>query len=508
MIRYRDILRLSAAGFDKTDVATSCGCHRNTVANVLRRAEEKGLKWPLPKEMDDRQVYRLLWAEHYRKEGFEEPDWKTIQKELSKKNVTLTLLWQEYRDECLAKGKVPYQRSAFGDHYSKWTGKNKAVMHIKRKPAEKLEVDWAGTSVQLFDENSDCVSFINIFVACLPYSGYIYAEGFMSVNSESWLTAHVNVFNHLGGVPFSIVPDNLKVGVSSRRGGKVTINRAYASLAEHYNTAIIPTRVRKPRDKSSVEAAVGLVNRRALAAFRQSKFFSLPEFNAALQEKVDAINAAAFSKRPGNRQDTFNNFEKGALMPLPKVAFEVCTWQRATVQSNYHVLAEKVFYSVPVEYIKQKADIRLSTSAVEIFIDGKRVATHPRSYLVHTHVTTLSHMPSEHRAWASADVSGLLKQAADIGEEVMQCARLVTAGENNEQIALGSLRRLLNLGRRFSDEKLLKACKWILEVSAGHNVTVESIKHLIEVDPFDGQNDEDEGALLRGTNYYGGTEIE
>lgn len=507
MIRYRDILRLSAAGFDKTDVAASCGCHRNTVTNVLVRAKEKGLKWPLPEEMNDRQIYRILWSEHYRKEGFEEPNWQMIQDELGKKNVTLTLLWEEYRDECLTKGTVPYKRTAFGKHYAIWADKNKAVMHIKRKPAERLEVDWAGSGEQLFNADSDYVSFINIFVACLPYSGYIYAEGFLDMSSQSWLTAHVNALSHLGGVPQCIVCDNLKTGVSSRASGEAKINEAYARLAEHYNTAIIPTRTRKPRDKSAVENAVGLVSRRALAPLRHEKFFSLTEFNKSLQEKVAAINAQAFSKRPGNRQDIFNSLEKDVLLPLPKVPFEVCTWRQATVRKDYHVLVEKVHYSVPVKYIKQKADVRLTTTTVEVFIDGQRVATHPRSYQIHDFVTSLSHMPEDHRLWASADIDSMFERARLIGSEVLQCAHLVVAEESNDQKVLGMLRRLLNLGRRHSDAKLLAACKWALEVTGGHNVTLESIKYLIETGLTERQSEEtDCGALLRGYKYYGGDE--
>jgi transposase len=503
MVRYRDILRLAAIGFDNTEVADACGCHRNTVAAVLKRAKEKGLAWPLPEEMGDVQIYRLLWPGKAGKEDFAEPDWAAVQIELGKKHVSLTLLWQEYRDECLALGKTPYQRSTFGEHYAKWAETHTAVMHIERKPAERLEVDWAGTVMQLYDRDTGEVMGVCTFVACLPYSGLIYAEGFLSMASDMWLAAHIHALAAIGGVPLSIVPDNLKVGVSSRKRGEVTINRAYADLAAYYNTAIIPTRVRRPRDKSAVEAAVGLVSRRCLAAMRNMQFFSLKDFNDELGRLVDEINAAPFTKRPGSRRDTFEHMEKASLLPLPPRPYEVASWVTATVQSNYHVTADKVFYSVPVEYIKRKADIRVTTTAVEVFIDGMRVATHPRSFEPHAFVTSPSHMPEEHRRWASSDLDGLLKRAGDIDMDVGRVARAMVEGETNPQRAIGTLRRLLNLGRRFGDDELAASCRWALGACGAHAIDVQMIGYLIENIDFNENDGGDEGALLRGEEYFG-----
>jgi transposase len=507
MVRYRDILRLDSLGLDNTEIADACGCHRNTVTAVLRRAKEKGLVWPLPKEMGDVQIYRLLWPGKSRREVFAEPDWATVQLELAKKHVTLNLLWQEYRDECVAAGKTPYQRSTFGEHYAKWAETHSAIMHIERRPAEKLEVDWAGTVMQLYDKDTGSVSGICTFVACLPYSGLIYAEGFLSMSSEMWLTAHVHAFSAIGGVALSLVPDNLKVGVSSRGKDGVLINRAYQDLAAYYNTAVIPTRIRKPKDKSAVEAAVGLVSRRAFAAMRNTQFFSLKDFNDELKKHVDEINRAPFTNRPGSRREAFENMEKPSLMPLPPKPYEVASWGRATVQSNYHVQAGKSYYSVPFEYIRRKADVRITNTAVEIFIDGNRVATHPRSFERHVFVTNKLHMPQEHRQWASSDLDGLLKQADGLDPDVGRCARAVIAEKSNPQRATGTLRRLMNLARRFSERELIGACKWALEVAKPQVLDVQTIGYLIENIGFGEQEGADDfGALLRGEKYFGTTD--
>jgi transposase len=507
VVRYRDILRLTALGFDKSEVAAACGCHRNTVANVLKHAEAKGISWPLPEGMGDAQIYNLLWPGKSKKEEFAEPDWALVQSELKKKHVTLNLLWQEYRDECAADGKVAYQRSAFNEHYAKWTEKNDAIMHIEHRPAERLEVDWAGTTMRLVDRDTGEMLPVYVFVACLPYSKLVYAEGFLSMASEQWLNAHVNVFNFIGGVPLAVIPDNLKTGVVSRNKSGPVINKSYAQLAEYYGCAVIPTRVRKPRDKSSVEAAVGLVSRRATSALRNEAFYTLVELNAALREKINEINTAPFTKHPGNRKDTFNSAEKGALLPLPAKPFDICHWEAATVQSNYHVLVDKSSYSVPAEYIKRKVDVRITATTVEIFYGGQRIAMHPRCFTPFTFMTSPSHMPEDHLLWASNGLEGTLAQADDIGRFTSMAVRAIAAAQENPQIALGGATRLLHLGRRYGIERLERSCERAIELNGhAHNVSVDMVGYLLEMDYLrsDHDDDDDDGALLRGSEYFSG----
>ena len=106
------------------------------------------------------------------------------------------------------------------------------------------------------------------FVACLPCSDLIYAETTWTQRQEDWLGAHVRAFADLGGCPEKLVPDNTRTGVSEANYWDPVLNRSYHELARHYRVAIVPARVRKPRDKPAVENAVRLVERWVLAPLR------------------------------------------------------------------------------------------------------------------------------------------------------------------------------------------------------------------------------------------------
>ena len=155
------------------------------------------------------------------------------------------------------------------------------------------------------------------------------------------------------------------------------LNKAYQEMAEHYGTAIIPTRPRTPKDKAFVEGSIGVVSTWILAALRNRQFLSLDELNRAIWEKLADFNHKPFQKKDGSRASDFEE-EKLFLLPLPPNPFELAEWKTATVQYNYHISVDRMNYSVPYEYIKQKVDVRLTGSAVEIYFCGTRVASHLR----------------------------------------------------------------------------------------------------------------------------------
>ena len=204
--------------------------------------------WPLPEEIDDKEIYRILFPRERSDTYKAEPDFERINKELLKKGVTLSLCWSEYCESTIANGKEPYQYSTFCRHYHAWAKANRVTMHIERRPAEQMVVDWAGTTMETVDRDTGEINKVYIFVATLAYSSYSYAEGFYSMNQESWLTAHINAFEHFGGTTPLLIPDNLKTGVIKNSHNELIVNESYRRLAEYYSCAVLPTRVRKPRD--------------------------------------------------------------------------------------------------------------------------------------------------------------------------------------------------------------------------------------------------------------------
>jgi len=195
-------------------------------------------------------------------------------------------------------------------------------MHIHRKPGEIMEVDWAGQTAELVDSGTGEIIAAYVFVTALPYSGYSYVEAFLSQDQEAWIAAHVNAYNFFGGVTRILVPDNLKTGVVKNTRTGIVLNKAYQEMAEHYGTAIIPARVRAPKDKATVEGTVGILSTWILAAIRDQRFFTLRELNEVIREKLRIFNHKPFQKKDGSRASLFAE-ERAFLLPLPTKAFEL-----------------------------------------------------------------------------------------------------------------------------------------------------------------------------------------
>ncbi|MTW88363.1 IS21 family transposase [Virgibacillus dakarensis] len=253
MIKYREILRLHAQGLSQRGIASSCSSSRNTISDVLKRARAHGISWPFEKNLSDAELQELLYPEKDSGSSFRrKSDCEYIHKELAKSGVTLSLLWDEYCLSCRANHEIPYSYRQFCRFYHSYAAKTKATMRIKRKPGELLEVDWAGQTMSIKDNITGENIPAYVFVSALPCSQYAYVEAFLSMETENWITAHIHAFQFYGGVTRIVVPDNLKTGVVKASRSEPTINRIYQEMAEHYNTTIIPARVRHPKDYSEV----------------------------------------------------------------------------------------------------------------------------------------------------------------------------------------------------------------------------------------------------------------
>ena len=399
MTNYREILRLHSLGLNKTEIAASMGCSRNTASNVIRRAEACGLSYPLPDELSDKQLAEMLFPAASAKPVYKMPDYAYVHKELQKDGVTLNLLWMEYCEACRNAGELPYQSTQFNKYYSEYVVKTNATMHLNHKPGEILQVDWAGDTAAVIDTDTGEEIPAYIFVATLAYSGYSYVEAFFSMNQECFTAAHVNAYKDFGGVTRIIRCDNLKTGVEKHGRDEVVLNKAYRELAEHYGTAVVPARVRAPKDKAVVEGTVGVISTFILAALRNRQFFSLNELNEAIWERLDAFNQKPFQKRDGSRAIAFEE-EKAFLLPLPPRPFELSEWKIATVSLNYHISVDKMNYSVSHEYIRQKVDVRITKNTVEVFYGGNRICSHKRLYGRFGQYSTLEdHMPPHHQQY-------------------------------------------------------------------------------------------------------------
>jgi transposase len=509
MTQYREILRLHSQGISQRNIAVSCGCSRNTVANTITRASEHSLVWPLPAEMTDAKLQKLLFAGGASEGAHKMPDYEYVHREMAKSGVTLSLLWSEYCEACRQSSEIPFMYTQFCKYYRDYVVVNKATMHIERKPGEQMEVDWAGQTAGIIDNITGEVIPAYVFVAALSCSGYAYVEAFLTQDQESWTAAHVNAYRYFGGVTRIIVPDNLKTGVDRIDWYTPVINKTYHEMAEHYGTAVLPARVRKPKDKPGVEGTVGVISTWIIAALRHGQFFSLYELNEAIREKLDEFNLKPFQKKPGSRLSAFLEEEKTYLLPLPPRPFELAYWKIATVAFNYHVSVEKMHYSVPYEYIKYKVDVRITKSAVEIFYSGNRIASHVR---LRGHAgqysTVPEHMPEDHRRYTQWNAERFLSWAESIGENTTAVVKAILASRQVEQQSYKSCMALLKLGDKHSHTRLEAACKRALNYTP--SPSFKSIQTILTTgqdklaDEPPAVDSSSEFGFTRGADYYGG----
>jgi transposase len=514
MTKYRDILRFNSQGISSRNIAGSLECSRNTIRAVITRAAEEGITWPLPENMTDRVLEQALFGKQTKIQKYKMPDLEYIHQELAKNGVTLTLLWKEYFENCRMENLRPLMYSGFCYQYQQFAAKNKATLHVEHKPGERMEVDWAGNTASLINNINGKPIFVYVFVAVLPCSGYAYAEGFLNRSLESWITAHVHTYEFFGGVTRLLIPDNLKTGIDKADWYDPVINKTYHEMAEYYGTAVIPTGVRKPKEKASVERTVGMISTWIIAALRNRQFFSLWELNEAMQQKLVGFNCKPFQKKPGSRESAFAE-ELPFLMPLPLKPFELSTWKIATVQLNYHIAADKMNYSVPYEYIKYKVDVRITTHMVEIFYKGKRIASHKRLY-GHSgqYSTTPEHMPEKHRQYTQWNAERFMKWASDIGPCTNQAVKVIIASRKVEQQSYKTCIAILKLADTYSTDRLERACeKAIYYHSCPSFRSIKTIlktgsdkrtKGIKNESLEKAEKDTHQFAFTRGNTYYGG----
>ena len=460
---YREILRLESLGLNKTDIASAAQCARNTVSTTLARAKACGLRWPLPEGMSDKELEERLFPSAPGKVVYKMPDYAHVHREMQRQGVTLTLLWLEYCDQCKAEGAVPYQSTQFNKYYSDYLNRINATMHLNHKPGEILQVDWAGDTAAIVDPETGEIIPAYVFVATLPCSAYSYVEAFLSMDQEAWTTAHVNAFNYFGGVARMIQCDNLKTGVEKHGHQEIILNRAYQELAEHYATAIVPARVRAPKDKAAVEGTVGIISTYIIAALRNRQFFSLQELNEAVWDRLESFNHKPFQKRDGSRATAFTE-EQPFLRPLPAHPYELAIWKVASVGPNYHIAVDRMNYSVPFEYIRQKVDVRVTRSAIEVFYSGNRICSHRRLYgRFNQYSTVQEHMPPEHQKYIQWNGERFVHWAAKIGGCTEAAVKAILSSYRVEQQGYKACLGLLKLADKYTPERLENACRRAFE---------------------------------------------
>ena len=348
-------------------------------------------------------------------------------------------------------------------------------MRQEHRAGEKLFVDYAGQTVPVQDRLTGTIRQAQIFVAVLGASNYTYAEATWTQTLPDWTSSHVRAFAAFGGVPQIVVPDNLRSGVTKTCRYEPELNPTYANLAQHYGVAVIPARVRKPRDKAKVEAGVLLVERWILACLRHQSFFSLAELNTAIAVCLDRLNRRSFKKLPGCRQSQFDAVDRPALQPLPTEPYVYAEWRMARVNIDAHIEVEGHYYSVPSPLIHMALDVRLTVTTVECFHKGQRIASHVRSAERGRHTTVVAHLPSAHQQYLAWSPSRLIQWAETVGPATGAVVVEILARRPHPEQGYRSSLGVLRLERHYGPARLEAACRRAQALEAFTYKSVQSI---------------------------------
>lgn len=476
MRQIREVLRLKATGLPHREIARSCAMGAATVADYLVRAKRAGLSWPLPEDMNDTILEARLFArppDAAARDALARPlpDPATLHEELQRPGVTLLLLWEEYR-QGHADG-LGY--SQFCVHYRRWSKRLKPSMRQQHLAGERTFTDFSGKRPSIVDRATGEVRKVELFVAVLGASSYTYAEACESQSLTSWQDVHVRMSEYFGGTTEIWIPDNLKSAVTKPCRYEAVLNGGFSDIAEHYGVAIIPARVRKPKDKAKVESGVLVVQRWILARIRNRTFFSLSELNAAIRELLVDLNGRPMRVTGKSRREQFESIDQAVLRPLPSTVFEPRDWKQCKVHIDYHVEVDGNFYSVPYQLVGQEIEARWTRGVVEIVHAGQRITSHERVHGRGRQVTKSEHMASSHRAHASWTPSRLIRWASQSGPAVGEFVELLMKEKPHPEMGFRAGMGLIRLGKEHGAQRLDAACRRALVMRSYSLKTIKNI---------------------------------
>jgi transposase len=502
MRKIREVLRLKAGGFSKRRIAASLGISATAAMECVQRAWRAGLTWPLQEELSDDALEQRLYPPPTTKDEQRPlPNWAEIHRELKRPGVTLQLLWQEYREQ--HPGGYAYSR--FCDFHRAWEKRVSPTMRQAHIAGEKMFVDYAGTKLQVIDWATGEILTAELFVAVLGASSLTYVEATWTQSLPDWIGSHIRAFRYFHGVTAMIVSDNLKSGITKACFYEPNVNRTYQEMADHYDTAIVPARPKKPRDKAKVEVGVQIATRWVTAKLRKRTFFTLAELNAAIRDCVEQINNRVTRHLGASRRSLFEQIERSALKSIPATEYSFAYWKQCRAGIDYHVEIDKHYYSVPYTLVRQELWASYTASTVEVFHRGKRVAVHRRGPPNRGHTTLPEHMPSSHRRYADWTLGRIMREAAETGPNTTALVEIILREKRHPEQGFRSCRGIVKLVGRFPRERVEAACERALAVGTRSFSSVKSIL-ATKLDRKRPEKTADGPAIvhgnIRGPNFY------
>ena len=467
MLDYKTIIiKRYALNLSGTQIAKDLGCSKSGVNDFLKRFEEcKTISFPLPDGITNYGIAELVYGkvsgQGIRNETFVLPNYAEVhQQMISRKNMTLIYQWNRYKKKCEKDNLKYYSYRQFCERYGMWCNDNEEDAHFSHVIAQTMEVDFAGKTFEMIDRLTDEIMDIVVFVAVLPYSQMIYAEGMVSTKEPQWIQVNNNALKFYGGVPAIVVCDNCKQAVVANDDWiHPTLNKDYADWAEHNGTAIVPAKVRKPKFKSSVENAVGILEKGFFHDLEDRKFFSLEQFNEDLWYKLGLLNHEKMKNKEHSRYYYWEE-ERDELMPLPPAPYEYMERKEAKVSSDFHIRFDNAYYSVDKAYKHQKVSVRASTTTVKIYArNGKYICEHQRATRKGQWCTNPEHLPKSYNDFREWNAEFFISKAMTIGPNTVDVIKTVLHSREQEVQTYRLCLGIIGFAKKYSREALEECCR-------------------------------------------------
>lgn len=486
MLDYKEVLlkhyMLNMSG---SEIARQLGVSKSGINGFLKAFKSCDLiSYPLPEGITNYAIADCVYGDkvavHGRDVSYEYPDYSEIARLMdSRKNLTLVFLWNRYKKRCITEEKKFYQYRQFCELYSKWCEENYETFHFTAVIGQKMEVDFAGRTFSLTDRISGEIIPIVVFVAVLPYSQYIYAEGMTCTKEPQWIEVNNSALRYFGGVPAIVVTDNCKQAVIANKDWIAPdLNKDYAEWAEHNHTAILPAKVRKPKFKSSVENAIGILEKGIFQELEEQPYFSVEQFNQSLQSKIEILNDSPFKKKEHNRRYYWEE-ERYELMPLPAMYYQYMERRMAKVSSDFHIRFDNAYYSVEKAFVHKQVSIRATAKQIKIYsIEGTFICEWPRATSKGQWLTNPEHMPSNYQNFAEWNAAYFIKRAMTVGPCTVDVIKRVLESRKLEVQTYRMCLGILNFTKKYSKEALETCCKQAL---AANKTTYTFVKNTIAI---------------------------
>ena len=502
MSQVKQILRMHLQGKGIKTIAKILCISKNTVKNYLSKALHGKVSIEALLALEDLELETLLLAGNpaYKDERYEQLKIKLdyYTKELRRVGVNRQVLWEEYKSDF----PLGYGYSQFCYHLQQYRLVQKPSMVLDHHPGDKLFIDFAGKKLSYIDRQTGEIISVQVFVACLPYSDYGFAMAVKSQKIEDFIHALNSCLKDIGGVPQTLVPDNLKSAIIKANNYEPTINQALEDFANHYGTTVTPARPIKPKDKALVENQVKLIYSRVYAKLRNLQFFDLHSLNQAIKERVKAHNQTRMQRKEYCREEKFLADEKNTLSPLPEQTFEIKYYRDLKVAKNNHIYLgiDKHHYSVPYIYIGAKVKVIYTRSLVKIYTKTTLIATHIRIFKKGGYTTQKQHLCSTHQYYKQRSPAYYIQRAYKHSETLYQYIDALFRQDKYPEQLYRSCDGILNLSRKTDYKTFTNACNIALK---NHNYSYKFLKHILENNMSHNTDQDNDTPLPKHNNIRG-----